>query len=61
MTEAQNEEISGGISGMIKSHGARIAIAILIGYLILLGIGVIAEVFRIQSVLDWWIFKAPGS
>jgi hypothetical protein len=60
MTQAEDEEKTGGIRGVLKGHGAQITLAILIGYLILLGIGVTAEVFKIQSILDWWIFKAPS-
>jgi hypothetical protein len=29
-------------------------------YLILLIIGVIAEIFDIESILDWWIWRPPG-
>jgi len=60
MSETLQEEKSGGIKGLMKKHGAEIAFAVLIGYLILLGIGVVAEVFKIQSILGWWIFKAPS-
>lgn len=60
MTETIQEEKSGGIKGLLKKYSAEIALAILIGYVILLGIGVAAEVFKIQSILDWWIFKAPS-
>ena len=61
MTDVQNEEVSAGISGKIRRYGAGTGIVILVGYFVLLVIGVIAEVFNIQYVLDWWIFRAPGS
>ena len=53
------EEFS-GIRGFFRRHGSTIGLAVLIGYVILLGIGVIAEVFRIQWILDWWIWSPPG-
>jgi len=49
-----------GLKGFFRKHGATIGLAVLIGYVILLGIGVIAEVFKIQSILDWWIWSPPG-
>ena len=61
MTDIQNEEESVGSSGTVRRQGSGIGIAILVGYLVLLGIGVIAQVFNIQYVLDWWVFRAPGS
>lgn len=41
-------------------HGANIGLAVLIIYVILLGIGTVAEVFEIESILNWWIFRPPG-
>ena len=61
MTDIQNEEESVGSSGTVRRQRTGIGIAILVGYLVLLGIGVIAQVFNIQYVLDWWVFRAPGS
>lgn len=29
-------------------------------YMLLLIIGVVAEVFKIQSILDWWIWRPVG-
>lgn len=68
-TEAQEEERPeggtpagsepAGIRVFFKRHGAEIGLVVLIGYVILLGIGVIAEVFKIQWILDWWIFTPP--
>ncbi len=49
-----------GIRGFFSKHGSTIGLAVLIGYVILLGIGVIAEVLRIQWILDWWIWSPPG-
>lgn len=61
--EAQEEQAVQelkGIKGFFKRHGAVIGLIILIIYVIILGIGVTAEVFKIQSILDWWIFRAPS-
>lgn len=56
-TEGEPEK---GIKGFFKKHGPEIGLAALIIYVVLLGIGTIAEVFEIQSILDWWIFRSPG-
>lgn len=49
-----------GIRGFLSKHGATIGLVVLIGYVILLGIGTVAEVFKIQWILDWWIWSPPG-
>lgn len=54
------EQGSSGIKEFFKKHGPEIGLTVLIIYVILLGIGTIAEVFEIQSILDWWIFRSPG-
>ena len=43
-----------------KRHGADIGLAILVIYVILLAIGTVAEIFEIDSILNWWIFRPPG-
>ena len=48
-----------GIKGFFGKHGAEIGLAVFVIYLILLLIGVTAEIFRIQWILDWWIFQPP--
>lgn len=58
--ETQEEQDLTGIRGFFKKHGPEIGLAVLIIYVILLGIGTIAEVFDIQWILDWWIFRSPG-
>lgn len=57
---AETERKTGGIKGFFKKYGPELGLAVLIIYVILLGIGTIAEVFEIQSILDWWIFRSPG-
>lgn len=58
--DIQGEPEVEGIKGFFKKHGPEIGLVVLILYVILLGIGTIAEVFEIQSILDWWIFRSPG-
>lgn len=41
-------------------HGPNIGLAVLIIYVILLGIGTAAELFDIEPILNWWIFRPPG-
>lgn len=53
------EELT-GIKGFFKKHGPEIGLGVLILYVILLGIGTIAEIYEIQWILDWWIFRSPG-
>lgn len=50
----------GGIKGFFQKHGSTIFLVGFIGYFILFLIGVIAEIFKIQSILDWWIWRPPG-
>lgn len=48
-------------AGFFSKRWPDIFLALLLIYVILLGIGVFAEVFKVQSILDWWIWRAPGS
>jgi len=59
-SQSANEKDLSGISGFFRKHGSTIGLVVLIGYVILLGIGVTAEVFKIQWILDWWIWSPPG-
>ena len=54
------DESGPGARGYLAAYGPAIGMVVLICYLILLGIGVFAEVFKIQSILDWWIWTPPG-
>jgi hypothetical protein len=54
------ESPSTGINGFFNRYGPNIVLAILIAYVILLAIGTVAEIFKIQSILDWWIWSPPG-
>ena len=49
-----------GLKGIWQRQGPNIVLAILIAYVILLAIGTVAEIFKIQSILDWWIWSPPG-
>jgi hypothetical protein len=51
------KQSAGEGSGFFNKYGANIVLAVLIIYVILLGIGTFAEVFKIQSILDWWIWR----
>ncbi len=58
MTEETHEEDR---NSFWDKYGPAIFLTVMIGYLLLLATGVIAEVFKIQSILDWWIWTPPGS
>ncbi len=47
-------------SGFFSKYGANLVLAGLVIYVVLLAIGVFAEVFKIQSILDWWIWRPVG-
>ena len=47
-------------NGFFDKYGAFLIMGGLIIYVILLAIGTFAEVFKIQSILDWWIWSPPG-
>lgn len=49
-----------GMKGFFTEYGPVFFLGGLIMYIILLGIGVIAEMFDIESILDWWIWRPPG-
>ena len=55
-----SESSQTGVKEFFMKYGPAIAMAVLICYIILLGIGVFAEVFKIQWILDWWIWSPPG-
>lgn len=55
-TETAGQDQVGGR----QSLWPKIFLAGFFVYLALLIIGVVAEVFKIQSILDWWIWKPPG-
>lgn len=59
--KAQGQEKRGGVRNFFSRRGADVFLVILLIYVILLGIGVFAEVFKVQSILHWWIWRAPGS
>jgi hypothetical protein len=49
-----------GMKEFFMKYGPVLVTAVLICYIILLGIGLFAEVFKIQWILDWWIWSPPG-
>jgi len=46
--------------GFFDKYGAYLIMGGLIFYVVLLAIGTFAEIFNIQSILDWWIWSPPG-
>jgi hypothetical protein len=58
--EMQENTAGEGENTFWKRHGANIGLVVLILYVILLGIGTAAEIFEIDSILNWWIFRPPG-
>jgi len=44
-------------NGFFDKYGPYLVMGGLILYVILLAIGTFAEVFKIQSILDWWIWR----
>ncbi len=55
-----NRQTSGQKNGLFERYGAYMTLGGLILYVILLAIGTFAETFKIQSILDWWIWSPPG-
>ncbi len=49
-----------GLKGFLGRHGAQIVLAAMVFYVILLMTGTIAEIFHVDSVLDWWIWRPAG-
>lgn len=38
-------------------YGPNIVLGVFVLYVILLAIGTIADIFKIQPVLDWWLWR----
>lgn len=49
-----------GENGFFDKYAPYLFMGGLILYVILLAIGTFAEIFKIQSILDWWIWSPPG-
>ena len=58
--EAGMKEEGQGKDTFWSRHGANIGLTVLVIYVILLAIGTVAEIFDIESILNWWIFRPPG-
>ena len=54
------EEESNEPKGFFDRYGANIIVVILVLYVVLLLTGTIAEIFHIDSILDWWIWSPLG-
>lgn len=57
--EAASESVAGK-DGFWGKYGQYIFLGGFIAYFLLLLTGVIAEIFDIESILDWWIWRPPG-
>ena len=60
MVEEKENTAVEGEDTFWKRNGANIGLVVLIAYVILLAIGTAAEIFEIDSILNWWIFRPPG-
>jgi hypothetical protein len=60
MRQNMQEDESGGAKGFFDKYGANIVLAALFLYVILLLTGTIAEIFHIDSILNWWIWRPVG-
>jgi len=59
--EKKEDAIAGNReNSFFDKYGAYLIMGGLIIYVILLAIGTFAEIFNIQSILDWWIWSPPG-
>ena len=60
------EETGKGMEGEGKKgtfwarHGPTAGVILLVLYTVLLLIGTVAEIFDIEPILEWWIFRPPG-
>jgi len=55
--EGGTDSESHGGGSFWDRHGPSILLAVLVIYVILLGIGTYAELTHNQEILNWWIFK----
>ncbi len=63
MEEARDDQLRDEAppsGGLWDRYGQRVMLGGLAAYLLLLLVGVIAEIFDLQSILDWWIWRPPG-
>ena len=45
--------------GFFAQYGPFLVLGVFILYVVLLAIGTVAEIFKIQPILDWWIWRSP--
>jgi hypothetical protein len=57
---ASLEKESNEPKGFFDRYGANIILVALFLYVILLLTGTIAEIFHIDSILNWWIWRPVG-
>jgi len=46
--------------GFCEKHSSEFIVALLLGWVVLLVVGTVAEIFDIAWILDWPIWRPPG-
>jgi hypothetical protein len=54
------QEESNRPKGFFEKYGTNIILVVLFLYVMLLLTGTIAEIFHIDSILNWWIWRPVG-
>lgn len=49
-----------GIRSFCQKYSSDVVLALLLGWVVLLVVGTIAEIFSIAWILDWPIWRPPG-
>jgi hypothetical protein len=57
---ATKEQVSEKRGGFFNKYGPVLFLIGFLIYIALLITGTIAEIFDIQPILDWWIWRPPG-
>lgn len=56
----ETQQAGGEPTGFFAKYGGKLLLIGFIIYFSLLVTGVIAEIFDIEWILDWWIWRPPG-
>ncbi len=59
-TISSEKQDAKGSKSFLDRYGVYAVLGLFVAYVILLAIGTLAEIFKIQSILDWWIWSPPG-
>jgi hypothetical protein len=60
MVKTSDQEEIRSSNDFINKYGSSLFIAPIVIYIVLLVTGLMAELFDIQPILDWWIWSPPG-